>query len=63
MSESSETDRDVSSVSVDGEATAFLSPSEQTVEDRRLADRQNLNKRKRLSHFFRISRMTTQDRP
>lgn len=63
MSESSDTDRDVSSVSVDGEATSFLSPTEQAAEDRRLADRNNLKKTKRLSQFFRITRVTTRDVP
>lgn len=56
-------DRDVSSVSTDGHAVSFLSPADQTIEDRRQAERAGLNRRKPLSSFFRMFGIRTRDVP
>lgn len=56
-------DRDIKSVTSDGQTTTFLTPAEQAQEDRRQAERTALKKRKRLSNFLRMFRITTGDRP
>ncbi|MGC1274766.1 MAG: hypothetical protein WBC44_13755 [Planctomycetaceae bacterium] len=56
-------DRDVKSVTNDGHSVSFLSPAEQATEDRRRAERCGLKRSKPLQQFFRMFRITTQDRP
>lgn len=56
-------DRDVSSLTNDGHSVSFLSPSDQAAEDRRRAERRGLRRSKPLHQFFRMFRITTQDRP
>jgi len=63
MTESTEPSRDVQSVSVDGQMTTFVSPSEQVVEDARRARQRGLKRNKPLAGFLRIFKMNLQDRP
>jgi hypothetical protein len=57
------TDRDVSSMSNDGHSVTLLSPSEQVVEDRRLAERSGLKRTKPLLGFFRMFKIASRDVP
>lgn len=61
MSESNP--RDVQSVTVDGQTVSYVPPEQQAKEDRRQAERRGLKRNKPLAGFFRMFRITMQDRP
>lgn len=62
MSESAP-ERDVQSMTNDGQSVTFLSPDDQAKEDRRQAESAGLKRNRTLRHFFRMFRVTTRDVP
>ena len=56
-------EREIKNFQVDGTSTTYLSPDEQAREDRRQAEHKGLKRRKSLNGFFRIFKISTQDRP